>query len=96
MHSKTFITIVNNGSCNEIKVYLDDLLDKNAIQELIHTQNIGKLNAILKGISGHQFELVTIFLKLLWIFSKYTPDSNWKKSQTPIKLEFGIFKFIMI
>lgn len=30
------------------------------IQEIINTTNIGKLNAILKGISGHDFSLVTI------------------------------------
>jgi hypothetical protein len=59
-HSKTFITIVNNGSCNEVKHYLDNLLEKNSIHELVHTQNIGKLNAILKGLSGSNFDLITI------------------------------------
>ncbi len=60
VHKKTYITIVNNGSSVKILNYLDDLLEKNQINELIHTNNIGKLNAILKGISGHQFDLVTI------------------------------------
>lgn len=59
-HSKTFLTVVNNGSCSEVKEYLDDLYSKELIQELIHTANIGKLNAILKGLTGHPFELVTI------------------------------------
>ncbi len=59
-HSKTFFTIVNNGSCDEVKKYLNDLLNQNKIHELIHTQNIGKLNAILKGIYGANFKLVTI------------------------------------
>ena len=33
---------------------------QNNIQELIHTTNIGKNNAILKGIKGHNFKLITI------------------------------------
>lgn len=60
IHPKTFITIVNNGSGNFVKEYLDELLQLGKIQELIHTQNIGKLNAILKGLVGNDIELVTI------------------------------------
>ncbi|MBF4517584.1 glycosyltransferase family 2 protein [Flavobacterium sp. ANB] len=60
IHDKTFITIVNNGSDSIIVNYLDSLLKENKIQELIHTQNIGKLNAILKGLAGNNIELVTI------------------------------------
>jgi hypothetical protein len=60
IHKKTFITIVNNGSGNFVKDYLDELLKKNKIHEVIHTQNIGKLNAILKGLAGNNIELVTI------------------------------------
>ncbi|TPG40117.1 glycosyltransferase family A protein [Flavobacterium pectinovorum] len=60
IHDKTFITIVNNGSCDLIKNYLNDLYAENKIQEIIHTVNIGKLNAILKGISGNKFSLITI------------------------------------
>ena len=60
IHDRTFITIVNNGSDSIISAYLDSLLAQNKIHELIHTQNIGKLNAILKGLSGNNIELVTI------------------------------------
>lgn len=60
IHDKTFITIVNNGSGNFVKEYLNELLQEGKIQELIHTQNIGKLNAILKGLTGNDIELVTI------------------------------------
>ena len=60
IHDKTFVTIVNNGSAKEIKEYLDELHDEKKIHEVIHTQNIGKLNAILKGLSGNTIELVTI------------------------------------
>lgn len=60
VHQKTFITIVNNGSCKEIADYLDNLFADKKIHEVIHTDNIGKLNAILKGITGNDIELVTI------------------------------------
>jgi hypothetical protein len=60
IHKKTFITIANNGSDNIVSSYLDELLNQNKIQELIHTQNIGKLNAVVKGLAGNNIELVTI------------------------------------
>ena len=60
IHNKTFITIVNNGSDSIVSDYLDLLFKKGKIQELIHTENIGKLNAILKGLSGNNIKLVTI------------------------------------
>jgi len=60
IHKKTFITIANNGSDKIVSDYLDALLIQNKIQELIHTENIGKLNAILKGLVGNDIELVTI------------------------------------
>ncbi len=59
-HSKTFITIVNNGSCEEVRSFLNSLYNEEKIQEVIHTSNIGKINAILKGMVGHDFPLVTI------------------------------------
>ena len=59
-HSKTYFTVVNNGSCKEVVTYLNELFDKNFIHELIHATNIGKLNAILKGLGGNKFDLVTI------------------------------------
>ncbi|MCV9927454.1 glycosyltransferase family 2 protein [Flavobacterium sp. LS1R49] len=60
IHKKTFISIVNNGSDKIVSDYLDTLLKQNKIHELIHTENIGKLNAILKGLAGNNIELVTI------------------------------------
>ncbi|PZX92459.1 glycosyltransferase family 2 protein [Flavobacterium aquariorum] len=60
IHDKTSITIVNNGSCIEVVAYLNYLFHKNKIQEVIHTTNIGKLNAVLKGISGNSFPLITV------------------------------------
>jgi hypothetical protein len=60
IHSQTMVTIVNNGSCKEIVHYLNRLFDENKIQEIIHTENLGKLNSIIKGLSGNNIELVTI------------------------------------
>ena len=59
-HDKTYITVVNNGSCIEVVNYLNQLQQEVKIQEVIHTTAIGKLNAILKGLTGHQFPLITI------------------------------------
>jgi len=59
-HTQTFFTVVNNGSCTEVRDYLDQLLAQHKIHEVLHTHNIGKLNAILKGVVGHHFPLVTI------------------------------------
>ena len=59
-HNKTYITVVNNGSCKVVMDYLDQLYHEGLIQELIHTDNIGKLNAVLKGLAGNNIELVTI------------------------------------
>jgi hypothetical protein len=60
VHDKTFITVVNNGSCKEVRDYLDNLMHDGKIQEVIHTTAIGKINAIAKGLAGHHFDLVTI------------------------------------
>ncbi|NRS89400.1 hypothetical protein HNQ02_002329 [Flavobacterium sp. 7E] len=60
VHDKTYITLVNNGSCENVVNYLDELFLEKKIKELIHTDNIGKINAVLKGLAGNNIELVTI------------------------------------
>jgi len=60
IHPNTFITLVNNGSCTDVANYLDELHQNKKVHEIIHSSNIGKLNAILKGISGHDFSLITV------------------------------------
>ena len=59
-HDATFITIVNNGCHREAIDYIDGLFRDGKIHEVIHSTNIGKVNAIIKGVSGHSIELVTI------------------------------------
>ncbi len=58
-HNRTYFTVVNNGSCDEVRVYLDELFQKNKIHEVTHTTNIGYINAMLKGISGQNFSFIT-------------------------------------
>lgn len=78
VHSKTFITIVNNGSADFVKDYLNELLKEGKIDEVIHAPNIGKLNAILKGLAGNDIELVTISdADVLFM-------PNWQKETTKV------------
>ena len=58
-HIQTYFTVVNNGSCCEVRDYLDDLFQNGKIHEVIHTTNIGYINAMLKGITGQQFPYIT-------------------------------------
>ena len=58
-HIKTYFTVVNNGSSNEVKCYLDDLFQNGKIHEVIHTTNIGYINAMLKGITGQLVPFIT-------------------------------------
>jgi hypothetical protein len=75
-HGQTYITVVNNGSCTEVIDYLNQLYDDNKIKEIIHTDNIGKLNAILKGITGHNFPLITISDADVLFLSHWQKETN--------------------
>jgi len=76
VHDRTFITVVNNGSEPSIVAYLDALYQEKKIHELIHTENIGKLNAILKGLSGNNIELVTIADSDVLFLSHWQIETN--------------------
>lgn len=73
-NKKTFITVVNNGSSKEVSLFLDKEYSEGKINEVIHTSNIGKVNAVLKGIVGHNFEFVTI------ADADVLFDSNWQQA----------------
>ena len=60
IHERTYITVVNNGSCESVIQYLDTLFSEKKLNELMHTDNVGKINAVFKGLSGNNIELVTI------------------------------------
>ena len=59
-HNKTFISVINNGSCNEVRSFLNEKIKDRIIHEVVHTNNIGKNNAIIKGVIGHNFRIITI------------------------------------
>lgn len=59
-HEKTFITIVNNGSFYKVTDYLNILFLEGLVHEIIHTSNIGKVNAVMKSVKGHYFKVITI------------------------------------
>lgn len=58
-HDKTYVTVVNNGSCKEVVDYLNALYHQKKIHELVNSTNIGYINAMLKGISGQDFLFFT-------------------------------------
>jgi hypothetical protein len=60
IHSATFISIINNGSSNEVVDYINELFDVGSIHEVINTNNIGKINAINKALVGQDFPIITI------------------------------------
>lgn len=88
VHSKTFITVVNNGSSDKVAALLEEYAKQGKINELVHTINIGKLNAIVKGVSGHNFELVTVTdADVLFL-------NNWQKATYDIFTSFRKTGFV--
>jgi len=81
-HSDTYITIINNGSCDLVVNYLDNLLREKKIAELIHTTNIGKINAVLKGLVGLNAEIVTVSDQDI-LFQK-----NWQEATLEVFTNF--------
>lgn len=59
-HSKTFISVISNGSCDEVNAYISGLYQQKKIHEFTITKAIGKVNSILKGLSGSTLPLVTV------------------------------------
>lgn len=59
-HNKTFITVVCNDCSVKVKEYISFLYIQNNIHEIIFTNGIGKINAVLKGLAGQNCPLVTI------------------------------------
>ncbi len=60
MCSDSAITIVNNGSCKEVINYVDQLYMEDKIDEILHTQKVGKVNAVIKGINSCKEDFITI------------------------------------
>lgn len=62
IHDKTRISIINNGCCNEVNSYLDDLYKKNeCVDQLLYSKkNLGKVNAIYSAVKSNLEPLITI------------------------------------
>lgn len=61
IHSKTCITVINNGSCKEVTEYLQDLFVQQKVHQLIHHKNnIGKIDAIIPIAKTSEESLITI------------------------------------
>lgn len=87
VHKNTFITLVDNGSCNEVSDYLRSFYEAGKVHELIQTTNIGKINALFKGMMGHRFPLVT-FADADVLFCKGWQEATYKIFETFPKTGF--------
>lgn len=60
-HNRSAITVVDNGSCEDVKVWLRGLQDQGLIETLItHQENVGKIDAILGAARGSREDLITL------------------------------------
>ncbi|MEZ4874047.1 MAG: glycosyltransferase family A protein [Flavobacteriaceae bacterium] len=60
-HPKSFVTVVNNGSCAEVTQYLQGQFEHGAIDQLIHyKENKGKIDAIIPIAKTAQEPLITL------------------------------------
>ncbi|NVK52992.1 MAG: glycosyltransferase family 2 protein [Flavobacteriaceae bacterium] len=60
-HGKSAITVVNNGSCEEVNQWLNELHKEGKIETLIsHSSNIGKVDAILGAARSCREDLITL------------------------------------
>ncbi len=60
-HKRSAITIVDNGSCQEVKDWLLEEYESGVIETLIsHTENIGKVDAILGAARSCREDLITV------------------------------------
>ncbi|OOG74601.1 glycosyltransferase family A protein [Algoriphagus sp. A40] len=60
-HSRSAITVVDNGSCTEVRTWLRELLDQGKIETLVtQSSNIGKVDAILGIARSCREDLITI------------------------------------
>lgn len=60
-NNKCGISIVNNASCNEIVLYLNELFSKNIIDNVIHHKtNLGKMDALIGAARSCREPLITL------------------------------------
>jgi Glycosyl transferase family 2 len=60
-HPKSLLTVVNNGSCKQVTLYLQELYDSGGIDQLIHHKsNVGKIDAVIPVAKTCSEKLITI------------------------------------
>ncbi|MEZ4858024.1 MAG: glycosyltransferase family A protein [Flavobacteriaceae bacterium] len=60
-HSKSFLTVVNNGSCKEVTHFLQQMYLEGKIDQLVHfKENIGKIDAMIPIAREAQEPLITL------------------------------------
>lgn len=64
VHDRTRITVVNNGSCSEVREYLEKIhLKEPKFDQLYHSKiNLGKINAVYSAVKSNTEELFTILI----------------------------------
>ena len=62
IHSKTKISIINNGCCDEVICHLEEVYAQNSsVDQLLHSKiNLGKVNALYSVIKSNLEPLLTI------------------------------------
>jgi len=62
IHTKTRISLIDNGCCAEVKAYLSQIhSDEKAVDQLFHSEiNLGKVNAIYSAVKSNLEQLITI------------------------------------
>ncbi|WP_029035394.1 glycosyltransferase family A protein [Salinimicrobium terrae] len=92
------ITVVNNGSCREVKDLLDAYSSKEVDTIIHHARNIGKIDALVGAARGVREELITlsdadILYKKNWDKATREVFRTFKKagSVSPISFRHGLF-----
>ena len=61
IHQHTYISIATNGCCDEVIEFVNYEYNSGRIHEVVHNkENIGKINSVLKSLSGTNETLITI------------------------------------
>lgn len=95
------ITIVDNGSCDEVVTYLSDLYKNKKIDALqLFKTNIGKIDALMSGARGAREPIITltdcdILFKANWVKKTIEIFNTFKNvgSVSPIPTRTGITYF---
>lgn len=101
--STSKITIVDNGSCQEIQAYLIDLFKKKQIDSLqLLQENIGKIDALIGAARASREPIITltdcdILFKANWVKETINVFNNFENvasvSPIPIRWNFNYYTY---